>query len=426
MTLSSEQATRSNDMTTEFFRNTFIIPEDNFGRFEETFAKLSRKATRIGLPTPSYTVVREDTVELEDGTITIDRTVVVDGVELNIPGYRFVAVLQHEENGNILRRVPGTDDIVLPERFRTVRPWCDHCRAERRRNDTFVLQSVENGEFLQVGRNCLQDFIGTEDPIAIAEWYETLSSKLAECESDDDGFGGSGRREGSYMSTPFFLSHVAAMVREHGWVSRSKADIEIGRPATADRAMSNVYDQKMQVRCRQTGRPIWTDPTDDDAAVAQAAIDWFRNDVVPHSDRVAKSEYLYNLSVAIGDANPELPDVFNRRNTGLVASLVSLYKRETQKAEERKVQKAASKHIGTIAKREVFRLVLTGIHESEGMYGVTYICRFVEGDGNIVVWFASNPPDMTVGEAYNIKATVKSHGDFHGVAQTVIARGTLV
>ena len=62
-----------------------------------------------------------------------------------------------------------------------------------------------------------------------------------------------------------------------------------------------------------------------------------------------------------------------------------------------------------------------GISEIEGIYGLTLIHRLEDLSGNKAVWFSSGN-GLDTGKTYQIKATVKKHGDYNGANQTVLTR----
>jgi hypothetical protein len=68
-------------------------------------------------------------------------------VTSNLPrvnGWSMAATIQHEEGCNLLRAVPGFE-TTLPLKYRAADSLCDHCHADRRRKDTYILQH-ENAE----------------------------------------------------------------------------------------------------------------------------------------------------------------------------------------------------------------------------------------------------------------------------------------
>lgn len=77
--------------------------------------------------------------------------------------WRYLARLEHAPSGTIIHRSASTAEVSdeVLERYRGRGPACDHCDARRKRNDTFVVRNRETGETAQVGRSCLEAYLGS-------------------------------------------------------------------------------------------------------------------------------------------------------------------------------------------------------------------------------------------------------------------------
>jgi hypothetical protein len=253
---------------------TFEIETGDFNSFKAEFAKLAKKAAKLGVEAPTYAVVEADkvykaTIDHDTGGILrparVVQVVTVSGARPKIAGWTFVVVLQHEEGGNIVRRVPGTEDVTIPFDLRTAVPACNHCGYDRRRKDTYVV-AHDDGRVLQVGRTCLKDFTGHDSPEAIARWAELLGSFVVRV-GDGDGEGGGGGYAREYTTLAGFLPAVVASIRRDGWLSRTNARDQ-GRDgcATADFAWVALFgDAKSRANAAQA--------TDEDVARAARALD---------------------------------------------------------------------------------------------------------------------------------------------------------
>ena len=58
----------------------------------------------------------------------------------------------------------------------------------------------------------------------------------------------------------------------------------------------------------------------------------------------------------------------------------------------------------------------------EGAFGTSGIHKLVDSQGNALTWFASGGDWLKEGESYTVACTVKEHGEFRGVKQTVVSR----
>ena len=92
-----------------------------------------------------------------------------------------------------------------------------------------------------------------------------------------------------------------------------------------------------------------------------------------------------------------------------------------QRREERlATARATSQHIGTVGERMELTLTCEKVFEFESVYGMTFINICKDPSGNVVVYKGSN--GFEEGETLRLKATIKSHGERDGVAQTLISR----
>lgn len=219
--MNNTNAPMDHDTTTA----TFSVPESRLEWLKAEIAKLAKRAAKIKCAAPTMTVGESKDVKLTDkeGIVTFMRyfAVEVTGEAPRINGWTFVATLDHADGEVMLRSHPGYKD-QLPVRFRHADPrHCDHCRMARQRNETFVLRSDATGDYQQVGRQCLRDFLGHENPAAVASCAELLWDLCEAAEAaDSEGGGGGG---GDLVDTEEFLAFVAAAIRNQGWLSRSAA-----------------------------------------------------------------------------------------------------------------------------------------------------------------------------------------------------------
>jgi hypothetical protein len=394
---------------------TFEIPVHDFRAFEAEFAKLAKKAAKLGVVAPTFEVIEEKTVKAvinECGEVSKParrlKVIKVTGQAPKLNGWNFVAVLQHEETGNIVRIVPGAEAFKVERDMRTAKPTCEHCRYDRRRNDTYVV-AHDDGRQLQVGRNCLRDFTGHDSPEAIARWAELLSAFVERTRGDGDGEGfGGGEDHGSLER---FLAYVVACIGIHGWMSRSKArDSYVAVEATADTAWANMFPSKELMNSPKRIRP-----TEADEARAQSCL----NTVVTTLE--AKSEtpeglddFEHNVRIVTDGGS------VNFRSAGIAAAIINMADRIVGREIERK-RALASTHQGTVGKREVFTLTVTRVIDIESIYGVSKLHILSDAQGNVFKWKASNER-LDVGGTYSVKGTVKAHEDYKGVKQTTLSR----
>lgn len=340
--------------------------------------------------------------------------VTVTGSLPRVNGWAMAATIQHEEGGNLLMTVPGFE-TMLPVQYRTAATICDHCHTNRSRKDTYVLQN-ETGEWKQVGRNCLADFIRSTNAGAWAEAAEMLAgldAEVGEFYESEGGYGGGGT---IYFRAQDLLAQVACIVREDGWCSRTEAKNSFnGKQATADLALC-MFDPKFLNKMSAKDKARYT-VTDADNFKAAQAIEWAQ--ALP-SD--VTNDYLWNIRVVSHREN------LTHREAGLAASIITAYLRHLEAEVKRAYEKAntLNEHFGTVGKREVFTLTVTGQRDMESNYGSLTLYKFRDAEGRVAAWFSSGGTDLEIGSTYTIKATVKKHDLYNDMKQTMLSRGAVL
>ena len=121
-------------------------------------------------------------------------------------------------------------------------------------------------------------------------------------------------------------------------------------------------------------------------------------------------------------------DYCERRDYGILVSLIPAYNRAMNKAIE--VQKKAeadknSTHVGSIGERlTLMNAKLMLLTSWDSQFGYTYLYKLTDEQGNIFTWktgkWLSNTEELP--ETVTLKGTVKAHSEFRGVKQTELTR----
>lgn len=385
------------------------VPEYNVSRLVAGLGKLAKRATKLGVEPPTWTVGEPFVAEY--GTPDPDTEkrpsmkfceVEVTGKAPKFEGWRLVAVVANLGEGNVIRSVPGEE---VPASYRTAPIACDHCRLTRSRLEVFVV-AHDDGSFKLVGRSCLKDFLGHKSPEALAAGAEVLFELEALCRDAEDFEGGGGGGRFRVFPIVEFLTMTACVIRDHGWRSRGEAR-DTMKTATAD----TVLDCLMPVRHWAEHPEDKPAPTPEDEKLAGLAAEWAAG--LPED---TSSDYLWNVRLVarFGHVGYE--------EAGIAASIIAAYNKAVGKEIERK-RLANSVAFGEVGKRLELTLTLFARHDIEGMYGLTRIHRFLTPEGNVAVWFASAGGTIgEIGETWKVKATVKKHETRNGVTETVVSR----
>lgn len=109
-----------------------------------------------------------------------------------------------------------------------------------------------------------------------------------------------------------------------------------------------------------------------------------------------------------------------------IAAVASILEKEVARKAEMRERDANSVHIGTVGKRETFRLTLTGTYEAETMYGLQRVHFMKDEAGNVVIYKGTKWLEMAKGDIANVAASVKYHGERDGIKQTFITRAKVI
>lgn len=406
----------------------FTIPEINLFRLNQKIEQMNRKAIKLTLPQVS-TIVHKSYIQTwkdEFGRKHLMPYVELEliGQRPQIPGWTFCGTLEHTDAGNILRSMPGSE---IPESFRNVKAVCDHCRLQRDRKDTFVVLH-ESGDYKQVGRRCIRDFLGGVTPEQLGWWAEIIAT-FGDAGNPDEG--GSTHPKFT-VSIQTYIQTVAELSLRYGFVSRQAA--EHGGQSTAQLAWLFFT-----ARGEERRKLPELETTDAGLKLAANALTWIQT-----IDPQSSNQFMHNLYIM------SQKDRLTHRDCGLSAYIIESYRKEILKIEaKRKVANEQyeagknSEHVGEIKKRSVFTLTLDKIVALPGYAGMPdqnrFLYSFTDDKGNKIVWFASKAADafspvklevgsylgrvqLKVGQTYTGKATPKAHSIYNGVKQTIVTR----
>lgn len=391
----------------------YDIPDPNFGHFKSRIAKMAKRAERLGLSEFGFrelgTSFRKLSGSGKDSPSIQVHHIEVWGARPNIRGWRFCGKLEH---------VPGTNDVLVkemndgdvPANFRQCDPNCDHCKTTRNRRDTFVIRNGVSGEYMQIGRSCLSDYFGGKDAETIAAYFEFMQEGR-EILQDLEAWDGDGLSSSNLYHRPDrVLAFAAAAVREDGgYISARDAEAR-GVLSTGQLVRANLTVP--EARLSKSERIV---PQEQDRQRAGEILAWLQSAAVAEREET----YFHNLRVMAGSEG------IGVKNIGLFASAVAAYDRERSRQLEGEAA-GSSRYLGKPGEKIELVVKLTGTTVIPGdRFGDKLLHRFLDDQGNALVWFATGAgQDMDIGHTYHIKATVKEHSEYRGIAQTTVERVT--
>ena len=429
---------------------TFTVSDHAYAELEKKLAPLAKRAAKLGLPAVTFRTISSEMKhagETKYGAPIFRQVyaVEVEGVEPIIAGYEFAAKLDLRDGAVIIRKVPTfTED--LPERFRSTDYSCDHCRKSRRRTDIFVIRNAETGEWKQVGRSCIKDFLGSNiDPGTLAALLEELGEFFAFVREEgsgegDDAFGGGyGFGDGSGSVKPIeVLVRTAQALRMYGWISRSAAG-DLGR-ATADRVSEAVFGKDEDATDGRGHFYYYNEKWTDGEAIRETVSGLGNLDPTDADRRLAEGTFAYVASLP-GTSDFEWNikslcgsiEYAQAKDVGMLAAAVMVYERHLGNEAKWKVERErkanlGNGHVGEIGKRMSRNLMLIDTKTFEGDYGVRTLVTFVDDQNNVLKWWTGSLyqgwlDDVERGtDLGSCDFTPKKHGDYQGTPETTITR----
>lgn len=428
----------------------YHIPEANIGQFEKRIARLIKRAAKLKASL-AYTIDRNDfedrkfEFEGRDGK-KVEKwvryiKVTVDGDRPQIPGWSFIGTLEHTDDGNVLRMVPGE---TAPEKYRDTAPVCEHCKLKRTRRDTYLVRS-EAGAVSQVGSNCLVDFLGHENPHQLAQLSTVWTNiqDLTDLAKNPGWLGGGISVERHDLLQ--FLSFVAELTTRYGFFSKSFVMrlVELRGPDAVVPEVTAYRASRLMLSSSRADREEAAThiPSEASVKMAEDARNWALQEFGMAMPDGSDAD---DIKAAVtGAAGRELTDfehnlfvvakgeAVERRTFGIAAYIIQAYRKANGLIPAKAAPAVASKHFGTIGERFMkLKVTCEKIHfwTSEA-FGQGCLQKMRTADGNVVVWRTYNISDanlMEEGQEFEINATVKKHGEFNGEKQTEVSRVKIV
>lgn len=363
--------------------SVFCIARDNVAELEKRLASLNKKASKLGCAPITLTLTNETVLlsyRINESTRSHEFEhvyAVLNGSAPELPGFDLIAVIDHTQAGSLLYRVPqkflsggkivsGVTSLDLAS-YRDATPVCDHCNKIRSRNQTFLVHSHAADDVRQIGRTCLKDYTGGNDPEAIAKVLEYVNEWMRNARSS--------RGTTPVTKTKEILAYICNAIRTQGYM----------KGVTKAVAWGNMDDSLV-------------DPSKADEDKAQAIIDWA-------TAMTPSGEFMEDIKKVC------VSELADRRTMGLLTYSPLAYDKERAIAA---APKGEVDFIGAIKERITRQFKVMKIISVNSIYsddGTKPLYVLEDEYGNPAKWFASSWSDLEVDEEYTITATVKSHDD---------------
>lgn len=364
---------------------TYQILKSNLAKLESRINRIIKKGGNI-----VFNILGDCTIVHPE-----NNNIVFSGVEVDVSGtyklngWCFVGVLEHADNGNIIRLVDSSFEGKVPERYKTAPVECEHCHKQIRRKDTYLVYNENTNEFKQVGSTCLLDYTGLS------------AEKCAQ------------------------LAAILPALDEYGEIKEKDIDFSLTNSFAAgfsnDYATKAIYNYVLEKgyskeQLRTLIEFLYTGTKN---LASQEKIE--EMDAWVNTLNTNNSQYLYNASIAWTKSCIEPRDVT------LIASFVSVFlKEKTQRATL--ANDKSNVYVGEIGDRISIKVkaarVLYYRDNSWKSYYADSSCvwEIIDTEGHTFIWSTSH---NKISEGDIIKATIKDHKEYKGKKQTTLTRGSI-
>lgn len=432
-----------------------LVPE-----FKEKFGKISRKAAKLGLPLPSFEIIKTALVEdtryeaygiiLPETPMRSMSTIEISDVDVVIAGnWKVVGEIKGEAfegvksaSGKSFNDALYIEFEPLPKECYEKNPMlCEHCNTNRYRKYTYILKNLDDGRYIQVGSSCVEDFVHVKNLDSILKWLEDLSCFLLV----------EGQEERTIIERAYYpWLHVASLMKYAVYIVDTKG-------YTRHKADNKEFVSS----AKRLYNMIVSDKSNEELVAhveekANIVIEHFKNrldELMRETSFDAKS-----LNLAKTISSEYISTEYNsldilcyavyRYNNYMETKRIELAEQKRaeerarqreelakQREEERLVRerrhaeyeelKANSGFVGEIGDELDTDAILTNVLNKTGAYGDYKICSF-NVNGNIVKCFVNEKNkayealnNIVVDSKVHISGNIKSHDVYNGVKSTM-------
>lgn len=293
-------------------------------------------------------------------------------------GWTLVAIINHTDHF-----ITHFDESIDIEHFRN-NTFCDHCKTKRVRNTTLVIKN-ENGELKSIGKSCAKDFFGHD----LSCWLNKLSwyNWNPGCFQEDyENFIYSFSDKQMYKCSEV-ISLAYSLISQYGFVASSNEN------STKELMLKDIHSNIV---------------TDEDRNVAQKIVEWAKNTTDDCS-------FMCNVRSIFSN------EYVSTKVFGFIAASVKKYL-------EPEKEKTESNFIGNIGDKKVkfenvtYKGCYSFINTFAFKETITYIHKFVDDNGNIIIWKTGKYIlEKYIEKKINFTATIKDHKIYKNVKQTIIS-----
>ena len=371
---------------------TLRIEESYLDKFMRALRSVAKKVAKSGgtctweEKEPSF---EEIVIDGKVYTFKI-HTFEVEGLS-SYENWKVIAQIEHLPEGNVIKEFT---DTKVPEIYRNRPGICDHCRVDRPRKITYIVENTKEGTFAQLGRSCVSLYTGCIQlldgvlPLLSLEEYDVDHMDADRLAIDSMQF---------YLPVESVVAWSLACIEKYGYVKTRTEDGERNSLSTYRRVLDNM-------EACSTKRDF--EPQEAHHERFPEILEW----VSEHSE---DNTFFSNVCVLLKG------EYVSQKNAAYVVGAVGAFLRD--KALENKVN---GSFVGEIGDKVTFDIKEISVLSSfKSIYGLCYVYRIVDTDGHVFTTMTSR--SLGISDAKKAKGTVKEHMTAKGEKRTVLTRISL-
>lgn len=362
---------------------TVSVPEHNINKFQQRLNRVNNRCLRLGvLP---FVVVKEQEVQRPKrvqyegrwcDVQTLYREYTIQGDPPLVPGYKVLGTIDAVTG---VYRSWNAQVAISPKILEGDLQECHHCWTNRQRTLSFVLVDEETETQILVGSSCVEDFINAHIAQLLRGWARVVN-RMCDQDYENDS-----TMDPSNWLWP--VSHAVyislGMIRKHGFLS-SRNQVSTASQTASALLWGQV--QGLTTNAHQ-GMANWLNATSRNHEILDRCRAMLGSGWVRHCD---------------------LPS--------LVAG-VNIWWQDSNQSQQ------PSNHVGKMDQKWEGKSRLERVISlPDRGYGPKKLYRWRDQQGNVLTWITSVMLQLTVGQQYNLKGTVKRHQEYNGEKQTVLTR----
>lgn len=374
---------------------TFESPYDMDEAIIKELSKVATKFSKKYSTLVTWTKTDKEVMKTSSIGLVYPVTVCVYDITVKLPiikwkGYEYVATLKKECGDEKENQVFATTQENFSKYFKSDFR-CDHCETNRFRKTVHLFRNKKQKE-LMIASTCAKEYFGIDIAKALHQIFCFFSA-------GDFGIGLSTMFDLFWKkSSPFNKEMFCQLC--YGLITRDGHYIK-GGGTTAE---ANSF---MDLNCNNVS-PSSKQELD---IVLNLSKNFDYNKMVEYwKTNPNKDNFTHNVCVAFGMYQPQ---------HGYLAWAVYDYMKNVE-GFGKTINTPNSNHVGTIGERITTEAKIINIRGMETAWGFTRLVEMIDNSGNILNWWTSK--DCGSGKEDNVKVTgtVKDHGEFRGVKNTVL------